>query len=246
MVRLSPKRVSPKRKEKVAFNSEEQNILEKKILSDGETNWYEVLTSSGFVIRLVIVLLVAVYSLFVILSVTMNDNIDSWYYKLYKPDWGPDGVIIAVIFAFVSVLLAWVWYRFSKIQHHWYYEAIIVIILILQILWTVFLYQDHNITVARYLICFYLGAMVLLFFLCIWCFGFCDVTLYTFIYGGWLVVMTFYTFGLHELEKEYKMLSNVTDKDSSLYRKKVRLEVIHGIRVNEEGEKIEIDPLDQE
>jgi hypothetical protein len=63
---------------------------------------------------------------------------------------------------------------------------------------------------------------------------------------AWLVVMTFYSFGLHELDKEYKILSTVTDKDSSLYRKKVRLEVVHGIRVNEDGEKIEVDPFDQE
>ena len=246
MVRLSPKKSPPRKKDSPPFNSEEQNLLEKKNLNEGETNWYEVLTSAGFVIRLVIVLLVAIYCTFVILCVTMNENIDSWYYKLYKPDWGPDGVIIAILFAFVSILLAWVWYRFSKVTHHWYYEALIVVILVLQVLWAIFLYQDHNVTVARYLICFYLGLMSILFLLSIWVFGFSDVTLYTFIYVAWLVVMTFYSFGLHELDKEYKILGTVTDKDSSLYRKKVRLEVVHGIRVNEDGEKIEVDPFDQE
>lgn len=211
-----------------------------------ETNWFQVLTDSGFVIRLVIILLATVYCMVVITGVTMSPNSKSWYYKLHKPDWAPDGVIIGIIFGFFALLLSWVWYRFSLIPGGIWFEILILAMTVLLILWTVFLYQGQNISVAKYLICFLLGLSVLLLISCWWKFGFRDVTLYSFMYVGWLVVILLYTFDLHELDKEYKLLSIVTDKKSSLYHKKMKMEIVEGIRITEDGEKIEFNPDEQD
>lgn len=211
-----------------------------------ETNWFQILTDSSFVIRLVIVLLATVYCMVVITGVTMSPNSRSWYYKLHKPDWAPDGVIIAIIFGFFALLFGWIWYRFSQISSGIWFEILILVMLVLLILWTVFLYQGHNILAAKYFICFLLGLSVLLLIGCWWKFGFQDVTLYSFMYVGWLVVILLYTFDLHELDKEYKLLSIVTDKSSSLYHKKMKMEIVEGIKITEDGQKIEFNPDEQE
>ena len=240
---LSP---SLKNKTENNLNFEEQKVLEMNKLSPYEPDWFTVLTDSGFIIRLFLVAIVMIYCGIVIINVSMDNNSKSWFNKLHKPDWGPDGIVIVIIFAFLSILLAWIWYRFSKLSHSYIYEAVVLICLALFVLWTVFLFQDHNITVAKYLICGFLGFMVVLMLLSFWKFGFSDVALYTFIYVAWLVVLVFYTFDLHELDKEYKLLSIVTDKSSSLYKKKMKMEIVEGIKITEEGEKIEFDPNDQE
>ena len=218
-----------------------------------ETNWFKILTDSGFVIRLVIILLATVYCMVVITGVTMSPNSKSWYYKLHKPDWAPDGVIIAIIFGFFALLLGWVWYRFSygnltgyNVSGGLWFEILILVMTVLLILWTVFLYQGQNLTVAKYLICFLLGLSVVLLIGCWWKFGFQDVTLYSFMYVGWLIVILLYTFDLHELDKEYKLLSIVTDKSSSLYHKKMKMEIVEGIKITEDGQKIEFSADEQE
>ncbi len=76
--------------------------------------------------------------------------------------------------------------------------------------------------------------------------GFSDVSLYTFIYVAWLVLVVCYTFNLHELDKEYKMLGLVKNVNSNLYKKKIKMEIVEGIRVTEDGQKIEAVPEEQE
>jgi tryptophan-rich sensory protein len=221
-------------------------MLSPKNVENFEPNWFEVLTSSGFVLRFLAVGLVLIFCSIYIINVTMDNNSKSWYNKLYKPDWGPDGVVIVVIFAFLFVLMAWVWYRISLVQNLIYMEVLVVALIISYILWTLLLYNYNNLTASKWMICIFLGLSVLLFGLCVWKFGFQDVSMYTFMMVVWLVVLTFYTFDLHELDKEYKLLGLAQDKGSSLYKKKVRMEQVEGVRFTEDGEKIEFNPEEQE
>ena len=51
---------------------------------------------------------------------------------------------------------------------------------------------------------------------------------------------------MHELDKEYKLLGIVKDKNSSLYKRKMKMEIVQGIKIDESGNKLVFDPLDQE
>jgi len=230
------------------INSERVKYEDSK-LAPGETNWFKVLTSSGFVIRLAIVLIFVVINSLIILNVTLDPNSKSWYNKLHKPDWMPDSIIVVALFAFLSILLAWVWYRLNEMTTGYWNYAIniwIFVILGLQFFYTLFLYHQQNITAGKYLICFYIGFVGLLFIFSMWLVGFSDVSLYTFIYVAWLALVVSYTFNLHELDKEYKMLGLVKNVNSNLYKKKMKMEIVEGIRVTEDGEKIEAVPEEQE
>jgi tryptophan-rich sensory protein len=230
------------------INSEQVKYEDSK-LAPGETNWFKVLTSSSFVIRLAIVLVFIIINSLIILNVTLDPNSQSWYNKLYKPDWMPDSIIIVALFAFLSILLAWVWYRLNEmVSGYWNYIVNIwmFVILGLQFCYTLLLYRQQSITASKYLVCFYIGFVSLLFIFCMWYVGFSDVSLYTFIYVAWLVLVVCYTFNLHELDKEYKMLGIVKNTNSKLYKKKITMEVVEGIRVTEDGEKIEAIPEEQE
>jgi tryptophan-rich sensory protein len=218
-------------------------------LVPGETNWFKVLTSSSFVIRLAIVLVFTIVNSLIILNVTLDPNSKSWYNKLHKPDWMPDSIIVVCLFAFLSLLLAWVWYRLNEMTEGYWNYAINVwmfIILGLQFSYTLCLYSQQSIKAGKYLICFYLGFVALLCIFCLWFVGFSDVGLYTFVYVAWLVLALCYTFNLHELDKEYKMLGLVKNKNSKLYKKKINMEIIEGIRITEDGQKIEVIPDEQE
>ena len=57
--------------------------------------------------------------------------------------------------------------------------------------------------------------------------------------------MIFYSYGLQDLSKEYKVLG-IVEKGSSLYKKKMKLEAVQGIKITESGEKIEFNPDEQE
>lgn len=227
----------------------EQVKYESSKLAPGETNWFKVLTSSSFVIRFAIILVFIIINSLIILNVTLDPNSQSWYNKLYKPDWMPDSIIIVALFAFLSILLAWVWYRLNEMTTgYWNYIVNIwmFVILALQFCYTLLLYRQQSIIASKYLVCFYIGFVALLFIFSIVYIGFSDVSLYTFIYTAWLALVVAYTFNLHELDKEYKMLGIVKNTNSRLYNKKITMEVVDGIRVTEDGEKIEAIPEEQE
>lgn len=230
------------------INSEKVKYEDSK-LAPGETNWFKVLTSSSFVIRLSIVLIFVVINSLIILNVTLDPNSNSWYNKLHKPDWMPDSIIIVVLFAFLSILLAWIWYRLNEMTTGYWNYAVNVwmfVILALQFCYTLLLYRQQSIKAAKYLVCFYLGFVALLFIFCMWYVGFSDVGLYSFLYVAWLVLVVCYTFNLHELDKEYKMLGLIKNKNSKLYKKKIKMEVVEGIHITEDGQKIEAVPEEQE
>ncbi len=228
----------------------ERNVrYEESQLAPGETNWYKVLTSPNFIIRFAIVLAITIICTLIILNVTLDPNSKSWYNKLHKPDWMPDGVISAVIFAFASLLLAWVWYRLDEMTSgytNWVVNIWIVIILVLQFVWVLMFYKNQNITAGKYLICFYLGFMALLFIFSLYYTRFSDISLYTMLYTGWLVMVLCYTFNVHNLDKEYKLLGLAKDTTSSLYMKKMKLEIVEGVKITEDGQKIEFNAEEQE
>jgi tryptophan-rich sensory protein len=224
---------------------EQQKIIELNKLSPGEPNWYGVFTDLSFVWRLGIVIAVMVVCALVILNVTLDPSSKSWFNQLHKPDWMPDGITITLIFSFLSILLAWTWYRISKVTH-WSFNLLFVTILALQLVWALQLYRFQHLEVGRYLACFFLGFMVLLLLVCFYYLGFSDVSFYTLLYVGWLIAVTCFTFGLKSLDKEYKILGMVSDKNSSLYKRKMKMEIVQGIKITEDGQKIEFNAEDQE
>jgi tryptophan-rich sensory protein len=236
----------------VAGNTENVKLIESqqkeeiKKLAPGETNWFQVLTSMGFVARLFIVIAVAIVCSLVILNVTLDPKSTSWFNQLYKPDWMPDGITVTLIFVFLSFLLAWCWYRLSLVTNSFMVNVLFIIILGLQLAWTLTLYKYKNLTAARYLAGFFVGFVGLTFLISLYITGFSDVSLYTLLYTLWLVLVTCYTFGMHELDKEYKLLGIVKDKNSSLYKRKMKMEIVQGIKIDESGNKLVFDPLEQE
>jgi tryptophan-rich sensory protein len=223
--------------------------IEESKLAPGEVNWFKVLTSAKFVIRFAIVLVVVIVCSLIILNVTLDPDSKAWYNTIHKPDWMPDGIISVIIFAFVSALLVWMWYRLDDVLEgywKWALNVWVVVILVLQFVWTLMLYKNQNLTVARYLVCFYLGFVALLFIFGFWYMGFSDISLYGFIYTGWLVIVLCYTFGMHDLSKEYALLGIVKDTNSSLYKKKLKMEVVEGIKITEDGQRIEFMADEQE
>jgi tryptophan-rich sensory protein len=225
---------------------ESQKVEERLKLAPGETNWFEILTSMSFIWRLLLVVAVMTVCAIIILNITLNPNSKSWYNQLHKLDWSPDGITIVVIFAFLSFLLAWCWFRFSQFCNPTFINTLFIIILALQFSWTLCLFRVESLEAGRYLSCFFLGFMSILFIFSLWYFGFSDVTLYTLLYVGWLIIIVCFTFGLHELDKEYKILGLVKDKKSSLYKKKMKMEIVQGIKIDESGLKHEFIPDEQE
>ena len=53
------------------------------------------------------------------------------------------------------------------------------------------------------------------------------------------------TYQLQDLSKEYSVLGLAT-KGTSLYKKKMRLELVSGIKIDENGNKTEFNPDEQE
>jgi tryptophan-rich sensory protein len=225
---------------------EKQKLEEMLKLAPGETNWFEILTSMSFILRLMLVVGVMVVCALIILNVTLDPKSTSWFNGLHKPDWMPDGITITVIFAFLSFLLAWCWFRMSQVFNPMLTNLLFVVVLALQFSWTLLLYRSENLVAGRYLACFFLGFVALLFLLSLWVFGFSDVSLYLFLYTAWLIIVVCFTFGLSDLSKEYKILGIVKDTKSSLYKKKMKMEVMQGIKVDEHGIKTEFNPLEQE
>lgn len=240
--------------EVIAGGPEGQNVQlinqqkkdERMKLAPGETNWFEIFTSLSFIIRLLVVVAVMTVCALIILNTTLNPDSKSWYNQIYKLDWAPDGITVVVIFAFLSFLFAWCWFRFAQMCNPVYVNVVFLLILGLQFTYTLCLYRAQSLEAGRYLISFYLGFVSLLFLFSLWYFGFSDVSLYLFLYVGWLILVLLYTFGMKELDKEYKILGLVKDKKSSLYKKKMKMEVVEGIKVDENGIKTEFNPLEQE
>jgi len=215
-------------------------------LGDGEPNYFEALTSFKFLWKFLFVIALLVISILITLNVTLNNNVDSWYYNLYKPDWAPDGITIVIIYSFLSLLFIWCWYTVSKIAKNSFVDLLFMGFYVLNTVWFIILYQYQNLNIARIIMDIIVGYCAVLLIYTLFYLKIGSISLYLIFFLGWSITMIFYSYRLQDLSKEYSILGVVKDKSSNLYKKKMKLETINGIKVTESGEKIEFNPDDQE
>jgi tryptophan-rich sensory protein len=237
----------PKEPEK-SNNPQHDKILKEETskLGEGEPNYFEALTSGKFIWKLIFVLALLTMSILIILNVSLDTSSESWYGNLYKPDWAPDGITISIIYGFLSLLFVWCWYTVSKIARSTTIDLAFIGFYVLYTLWFIMLFKYKDLKTARVLIDVITGYCGLLLIYTIFYLKIGSVSLYLFMFLGWSIVMIFYSYQLQDLSTEYKVLGIVKDKSSSLYKKKMKLEVVSGIKINENGEKIEAIPDEQE
>ena len=215
-------------------------------LGYGEPNYFEALTSFKFLWKFIFVIALLVISILLTLNVTLNNNIDSWYYNLYKPDWAPDGITIVIIYSFLSLLYIWCWYSVSKSVRSSFVDLLFMGFYVLNTIWFIVLFQYHDLKAARILMDVVVGYGTILLLYTFFYLRIGSVSLYLLLFLGWSVLMIFYSYRLQDLSKEYSILGIVNDKTSTLYKKKVRLEMVNGIKITETGEKVEFNPDEQE
>lgn len=219
---------------------------ETKLLADGEPNYFKALTSNSFIWKLVFVVVLLLISVLICLNVTLDNSVDSWYYNLYKPDWAPDGITIIIIYCFLSALFLWAWYVVSEKQRNWFVDLAFVIFYTLYTLWFILFYKLHNIETGRILIDIITAINALLFLYVLFYVKVGTASVYLFMFLIWSIILIVYSYKVQDLTKEYRILGLAKDINSSLYKKKMRLEIVDGIRVTETGEKIEFNPEEQE
>ncbi len=231
-------------------------IYEKKLqkesskLSEGEPNYFKLVTSLGFILRLLIIIGLTIASVVIILNVTQDTNKDSWFNVLYKPDWAPDGIIITVITCFFSFVYAWIWYSVSlhvSGKNAFFMNLLFLGTYLLVFLWAYYFYNQEKLEVARGLSYGIVAGFSVLFIISSYFLRlFSPSVLLIFNLAWWLVIM-FYSIQSKELSKEFKILGLVKeDMSNSLYRQKLKLEMAYGITVTPDGQKIEFNPDDQE
>jgi len=231
--------------EKGMSHSEVLNY-ENKHLGSGEPNYFEALTSFKFLWKLIFVVILLIISILICLNTTLDNSAESWYYKLYKPDWAPDGITITIIFSFLSLLYVWCWYTVSKAARSSYVDLFFIGFYVLNVVWFILLYKYHNLEVARILSCVIVGYAALLLLYCAYFLRIGSVSLYIFLFLGWWILLIVYSYQVQDLSKEFKALGLVTDTKSSLYKKKLKMELMEGIKITASGDRVEFNPDDQE
>jgi tryptophan-rich sensory protein len=214
-------------------------------LGEGEPNYFEALTSGKFLWRLIFVLALLIISVLICLNVTLDNSVESWYYNLYKPDWAPDGITIVIIYSFLSLLYVWCWYTVSKVAKNSFVDIAFIGFYVLFTLWFIILFKYQNLKGARIIIDIITGYVALLFIYTAFYLKIGSISLYLFLFLGWSITMIIYSYQLQDLSKEYSILG-LAKKGTSLYKKKVKLEVMSGIKIDENGNKVEFNPDDQE
>ncbi len=233
-------------------NGEENNlILNEKNNANMEWGWSGVLKDRSFVLRFIISIVFILIIDLIILSITSDSKSTAWYNQIYKPDWMPEPIPFVIITTFFVILLCWCWYRLSchfknDAFYSWLVDIMFLTFFGLFLAWGIVFYGQNNIQAGRWLICFTLGLAVIILITCFYFLRFSDATMFALIMVLWLTLTVFVCFNMHSLDKEYKILGIVRDKNSSLYRKKDKLERLEGIKVTEQGEKIEFNPEEQE
>lgn len=214
-------------------------------LGEGEPNYFEALTSVKFLWRLVFVLALLIISILICLNVTLDNSVDSWYYNLYKPDWAPDGITIVIIYSFLSLLYVWCWYTVSKNVKNSFVDLAFIGFYVLFTLWFIMLFKYQNLKAGRIIMDIVTGYVACLFIYSAFFLKIGSVSLYLFLFLIWSIVLIVYSYQLQDLSKEYSVLG-LAKKGTSLYKKKIRLEMVSGIKVDESGNKVEFNPDDQE
>ena len=232
-------------KEPKAVSHEKSLKIETENLADGEPNYFEVLTSVKFLWRLVFILAMLIISILICLNVTLDNSVDSWYYNLYKPDWAPDGITIVIIYSFLSLLYVWCWYTVAKVARNTYIDLAFIGFYVLFTLWFIMLFKFQNLKGGRIIMDIVTGYAALLFIYTTFFLKIGSVSLYLFLFLVWSITMIVYSYQLQDLSKEYSVLGLAT-KGTSLYKKKMKLEMMSGIKIDENGNKTEFNPDDQE
>jgi tryptophan-rich sensory protein len=214
-------------------------------LGEGEPNYFEALTSGKFLWRLIFVLALLIISVLICLNVTLDNSVESWYYNLYKPDWAPDGITIVIIYSFLSLLYVWCWYTVAKVAKNSFVDLAFIGFYVLFTLCFIILFKYQNLKGARIIIDIITGYAGLLFIYTAFFLKIGSVSLYLFLFLGWSITMIIYSYQLQDLTKEYSILG-LAKKGTSLYKKKVKLELMSGIKIDENGNKVEFNPDDQE
>jgi tryptophan-rich sensory protein len=227
------------------LNHEKVLKMETENLGDGEPNYFEVLTSIKFLWRLVFVLAMLIISVLICLNVTLDNSVESWYYNLYKPDWAPDGITIVIIYSFLSLLYVWCWYTVAKVAKNTYVDLAFIGFYVLFTLWFIIIFKFQNLKGGRIIMDIVTGCAALLFIYTTFFLKIGSVSLYLFLFLVWSITMIVYSYQLQDLSKEYSVLGLAT-KGTSLYKKKMKLEMMSGIKIDENGNKTEFNPDDQE
>lgn len=219
-------------------------------LHDGEPNYFRMVTSIRFLFRLILVLTATIVAGVIIINNSVSNDPDTWYNLLYKPDWAPDGIIITAIIGFLAFVFAWIWYTTSLYTSGFtgfVIDVLFIITYVFVFLWAYFFFQKNKLETARIFSYFIVGMFGLLFIITAFKMRlFSQSVLILFSLAWWITVM-FYSIQSKELTKEFGILGNVAeDMNNSLYRQKLKLELMNGIKITADGQKIEFNPDDQE
>lgn len=225
-------------------------VKETLTLNEGEPNYFRMVTSVKFLFRLILVLTATIVASVIIIDNSVSNDPDTWYNLLYKPDWAPDGIIITAIVGFLAFVFAWIWYTTSLYTSGFaglVIDVLFIITYVFVFLWAYFFFQKNKIETARIFSYFIVGMFGLLFIITAFKMRlFSQSVLILFSLAWWITIM-FYSIQSKELTKEYGILGNVAeDMNNSLYRQKLKLELMNGIKITADGQKIEFNPDDQE
>jgi hypothetical protein len=219
-------------------------------LNEGEPNYFRMVTSVKFLFRLILVLAATIVAGIWIITATTDTDPDTWFNLLYKPDWSPDGIIITSIIGFFAFVFAWIWYTTSIYTSGFsgfVIDILFVSTYVLILLWAYFFYKKNKLETARIFSYAIVGMFSLLFIITAFKMRlFSQSVLILFNLAWWITIM-FYSIQSKELTKEFGILGNVSeDMNNSLYRQKLKLELMNGIKITADGQKIEFNPDDQE
>jgi tryptophan-rich sensory protein len=233
-----------------------QEIYEKNLeketrqLSEGEPNYFRMVTNLGFIFRLLLVIGLTIASVILLLNTTQDTDKDSWFNLLYKPDWAPDGVIITVITSFFAFVFAWIWYITAihlSGKNAFFINILFLGVYITVFLWSYYFFYKNNLEVARWLSYGIVAGFAILFIITSYFLRLFSPSVLLIFNLAWWIVIMFYSIQSKELTKEFKILGLVKeDMNNSLYRQKLKLEMAYGITITPEGQKIEFNPDDQE
>jgi tryptophan-rich sensory protein len=219
-------------------------------LNDGEPNYFRMVTSVKFLFRLILVLTATIIIGVIIINNSVSNDPDTWYNLLYKPDWAPDGIIITAITGFLAFVFAWIWYTTSLYTSGFMglvIDVLFIIAYVFVFLWAYFFFQKNKLETARIFSYFIVGMFGLLFIIIAFKMRLFSQSVLLLLSLAWWITIMFYTMYSKELTKEYSILGNVAeDMNNSLYRQKLKLELMNGIKITADGQKIEFNPDDQE
>ena len=219
-------------------------------LNDGEPNYFRMVTSIKFLFRLILVIGVTIAIGVIIINNSVSNDPDTWYNLLYKPDWAPDGIIITAITGFLAFIFAWIWYTTSLYTsgfNGFVIDILFVITYTLIFLWAYFFFQKNKLETARIFSYAIVGMFGLLFVITAFKMRLFSQSVLILLTLSWWIAIMFFSIQSKELTKEYSILGNVAeDMNNSLYRQKLKLELMNGIKITADGQKIEFNPDDQE